>query len=115
MGHCSLTSSLKIASSLAMCDQIIRNLERSEPLTPQAKQWLYDMFNMGLYTGLAGKIAWFLYKNDKEMGERLLILSRKIDKGEEPNSEEWELILGGMEDYRSYLIDKSHQCNCGCD
>ena len=116
MKDCSLESSIRTASRLAQSDNVIRKLKRNEPLSDNEKTWALNLFNMTDYVDdLSGKVAYMLYSMNKDEGQKILDLSRKISELKTLSEEDWKIVLHGVEEYRSALIIKSRQCNCGCD
>jgi hypothetical protein len=116
MNSCSLENSIRTASRLARSDNVIRKLKRSEPLSDNEKTWTLNLFNMfNFVDDSSGKVAYMLYSMNKDEGQKILDLSRKISELQTLSEEDWKVILHGVEEYRSNLIIKSRQCACGCD
>lgn len=116
MSECSLENSIRTASLLAQSDNVIRKLMRDQPLSDNEKAWALNMFNMVDYVDdHSGKVAYALYSADKENGQKIIDLSRRISKQETLFETDWKVILKGVQEFRSKLIIKSRQCACGCD
>jgi hypothetical protein len=116
-GIMNLEKSLKVASHLARCDNAIRKLKDNQPLEDKEQSWVFNLFNMDWnspHQEDKGKIAFMIFGEAKDQAETLLSLGGSI-VSDSVSKEDWTFILNGLIRYRRFLINKSHECNCGCD
>lgn len=112
----SLEKILRRASSLARCDDFIRNRRDNKVVSSEETNWILNLFiiNPISYEKDTGDISFMLFNMDNNLIDDLVPLSDKIKRNEKLNQVDWDLILCGIEKYRSKLLRESFpQQNCG--
>ena len=110
----SLSQTLRRASLLAQCDCFIKYF--NSDLTRDELKWALNLFTLNppTFHKDSGNVALLLFKLDENLSKDILNLSDKIKSNKELNCVDWDLILCGIEKYRSKLLRESFpQQNCG--
>lgn len=128
-----IEQSLKDANTLAYCDHIINDLRDGKELSSECHQWVYRMFNMGIYhkyqdAELGAIVEWMmrhycgpisikgmLRQDLHDIYQDLKQLNQKIENtygDQQLTHTDWDLILNGVEQYRHKLLGEYHQAPC---
>jgi len=107
---------LKIAGHLARSQHAIQELRDNLPL--KDPEWVLNLFNYSKKEEDSGKLSFMLMNRKVNGAEDLPLLKRLIDFDQELTdnkaltSDDYQFILKCLLEYRTYLIEKFHQCTC---
>lgn len=96
---------LRLASTLARCDDIIQALRSKEPVSRDDTKWLFNAMNINGANSDAGCISHQLVELDPSLVHDVVEVSRRVNL-QPPvlRHSDWDLMLCGVELLRRNLL-----------